>query len=90
MLGIESINVWVMLMAIINTESDVREKNLTSIGAELNSRMLIKLTCIPGVRPVIIPKRMPANNANRICMSIGFLVYYSFICSVLLNPEFSL
>ena len=69
-------NVWVMLIATMNTDKDVKLKNLTSIGAELSRRMLIKLTCIPGVRPVMIPKSMPANRAKRICMSIGFLVYY--------------
>ncbi len=70
MLGIESIKVWVMLIAMIKTESEVSEKNFTSTGAELRSSRLIRFTCMPGVRPVIIPKRMPADRAMSISKSI--------------------
>ncbi|KYK26762.1 hypothetical protein AYK26_04785 [Euryarchaeota archaeon SM23-78] len=57
-------------MATMNTAREVKQKNLTRKGAELSRSKLIRFTCMPGVRPVIMPKRMPANKAIKISVII--------------------
>ena len=47
----------------MKTASEIKEKCWARIGLMLRRRILIKLTWIPGVRPVIIPAKIPKPNA---------------------------
>ena len=66
MLGIASRKVWVMAKLMIKTARTIGEVKARRKGAEEINNTETKFTCIPGTRPVMIPKKIPRDKAMKI------------------------
>lgn len=75
--GIKSINVWVMAIDVMNVIVYIGLKYI-DVVIDIN-RAPIRFMWIPGIRPVIVPARIPIMMEIRISINIKkniFLAYY--------------
>ena len=77
--GSASRKVWVIDIAMMNTEIVIGEINVRRKGDAEKANTAIKFICRPGVKPVIIPVRHPisiAINISRIIFNCYLIGYY--------------
>ena len=68
--GIESRNVWVIDIAIMNIANEKILRYFNKKGVALRIKREIRLICIPGIRPVITPNMIPRTITNNISTNI--------------------
>ena len=69
--GIKSRKVCVIAIATINTARYIGFREKKRVAERVIKKAPTRFMCIPGIRPVMVPKIIPINKKSKISISIG-------------------